>query len=295
MKAAAALGLAAALGVAVAAQSKTGGKVYPRLVFINVTNAQGLPVIDLTPSDFEINEGGARRTVTRAALGPSPMRIIVVADTSDGAAPAMTHMRAGITALVDAIPEEHEFALVTTGRQTRVRVPPTTDRKKIKDAAGGLFADGGATVLVDTLLEMDSRFIRKAENRWPVFVVITSDGPEGSAGANEKKFNDWVVALPSRGISAHAIVMKFKGGGVPEVFANHVAVSAGGMYDFINTSNSLPDKLKAIGDRIAAEARQMSTWYEVEFQSEAPQPQPVDVGIARGGVKLQMSYQRHAR
>jgi len=295
MKAAAALGLAAALGVAVAAQSKTGGKVYPRLVFINVTNAQGLPVIDLTPSDFEINEGGARRTVTRAALGASPMRIIVVADTSDGAAPAMTHMRAGITALVDAIPEEHEFALVTTGRQTRVRVPPTTDRKKIKDAAGGLFADGGATVLVDTLLEMDSRFIRKAENRWPVFVVITSDGPEGSAGANEKKFNDWVVALPSRGISAHAIVMKFKGGWVPEVFANHVAVSAGGMYDFINTSNSLPDKLKAIGDRIAAEARQMSTWYEVEFQSEAPQPQPVDVGIARGGVKLQMSYQRHAR
>jgi len=150
-------------------------------------------------------------------------------------------------------------------------------------------------VLVDTLLDMDNRFIKKAEGRWPVFVIITGDGPEGSAGANEKKFNDWVVALPARAISAHAVVMKFKGGGLPEVFANHVAVSAGGMYDFINTSNSLPDKLKAIGDRIAADAKQMSTWYEVEFQSETPQPQPVDIGVARGGVKLQMSYQRHAR
>jgi Mg-chelatase subunit ChlD len=220
---------------------------------------------------------------------------MVIADTSDGAATALTHMRAGITALIDALPADSEVALVSTGRQTRVRVQPTADHKKMKDAADGLFADGGATVLEDTLLDIDNRFIRKAENRWPVFVIVTGDGPEGSAGANEKKFNDWVVALPSRGISAHAIVMKFKGGGMPEVVANHVAVSAGGIYDFVNTSNSLPDKLKAIGDRIAADAKQMSTWYEVEFQSETPQPQPVDVGVARGGVKLRMSYQRHAQ
>lgn len=292
----AAVVLAAALGGGLAAeQSKTGGRVYPRLIFISVTGGQGAPVVDLLPTDFEISESGARRTVTRAALGTSPLRVIVVADTSDGAAPAMTQMRAGVTALVDALPVDTEVALVSTGRQTRVHVPPTADRKKVRDAAGSLFSDGGATVLEDTLLDMDARFVRKAENRWPVFVIVTGDGPEGSAGANEKKFNDWVVALPSRGISAHAIVMKFKGGGMPEVVANHVAVSAGGVYEFINTSNSLPDKMKAVGDRIAADAKQMSTWYEVEFQSEAAQPQPVDVGVARSGVKLQMSYQRHAQ
>src|SRR5439155_2065922 len=103
----------------------------------------------------------------------------------------------------------------STGRQTRIRVPPTTDRKKLRDAAGGLFSDGGATVLIDSLLEMDDRFMRKAEDRWPVFVIITGDGAEGSAGANEKKMNDWVVALPTRPIEAHAISLKYKGGGLP--------------------------------------------------------------------------------
>ena len=34
---------------------------------------------------------------------------------------------------------EHEVMIVSTGRQTRVRVPPTTDRKKLKDASAGLF------------------------------------------------------------------------------------------------------------------------------------------------------------
>ena len=63
---------------------------------------------------------------------------------------------------------------MSTGRQARVRVPPTTDRKKLKDAAGGLFSDGGATILSDTLLEIDDRFMRKAEDRWPVFVIVNT-------------------------------------------------------------------------------------------------------------------------
>ena len=66
--------------------------------------------------------------------------------------------------------------MITTGRQVRVRVPPTTDRQKLKEVAAGLFNDGGSTVLMDGLLEIDERFFRRSENRWPVFVIFTSDG-----------------------------------------------------------------------------------------------------------------------
>jgi Mg-chelatase subunit ChlD len=296
MKWPASLVLSAALGwsaLAGAAPQK-GGPAKPRTrqVFVNVTGQNGSPVLDLGAGDFEVTESGTKREIGRAALATAPMRIALIVDTSDGAAAALNQVRAGLLAFIDAVPPEHEIMIVSTGRQTRVRVPPTTDRKKAKDSAGGLFPDGGATVLGDTLLEMDDRFMRKAEDRWPVFVIITGDGAEGSAGANEKKLNDWIVAVPPRGISAHAFVLKYKGGGMPEIIASHVVQAAGGRYDFMNTSNSLPEKLKELGEHLAASAKQMASWYRVEFATTGPENAPVDVGITRAGVAVKLSYRR---
>ena len=272
-----------------AGQSKSSAKT--RTVFVSVLDRAGAPVLDLNPGDFEVTEDSVRRQVLSASLAKSPMRIALIVDTSDGAAPALNHMRTGLTSFLDAIPPAHEVLIVSTGRQSRVRVPPTLDRKKLKDTTSGLFSDGGATVLSDTLLEIDDRFLRKAEDRWPVFVIVTGDGAEGSSGANEKKLNEWMTALPARGIAAHAIVLKYKGGGMPEIVANHVAVTAGGIYEFINTSNSLPDKLKAIADRITHDYERASTKYQVIFTSDSPNG-AVTTGVAREGVRVQTTVSR---
>jgi hypothetical protein len=278
---------------AAALPQKASGKGRVRRVFVNIVNRQGgEPVLDLGTADFEVAEAGGKREVLRASLANEPMRIALIVDTSDGASKALTDFRTGLVAFLDTLPPEPEVMLVSTGRQTRVRVPPTTDRRKVREAAAGIFSDGGATVLSDTLLDMDDRFFRKAENRWPVFVILTADGTEGSAGANEKKLNDWVGALPSRGISAHAIVIKYRGGGQPEVVASHVVQTAGGRYEFINTSNSVPERLTALAKSIGGDARQMSTKYEVDFLTDANDQVPVDIGVARAGVVVQLSYRR---
>jgi hypothetical protein len=133
--------------------------------------------------------------------------------------------------------------------------------------------------------------MRKADDRWPVFVIVTADGAEASAGANEKKFNQWLEALPARGIAAHAVAIKYHGGGMPEVIASHVVQTAGGSYDFINTSNSLPDKLKAVAVRMTKDFEQASSKYEIDFVSDLP-PGPVMVGVARSGVKFETSQTR---
>ena len=219
------------------------------------------------------------------------MRIAVLADTSDGATNALNHLRAALASFADAVAPQHELMLVSTGRQMRVRVQPTTDRKKFKDAATGLFSDSGATPLRDSLLEIDDRFMRKAEDRFPVFVIVTSDGTEGSTPASEQKFNDWAKMLPVRGISAHAIVIKYRGGGTPEVYANHVAVTAGGVYEYMNTSNALAEKMKLVSDRIAQDFETVSQKYQVTFESEAAMGS-VLVGIARDGVKVETTQGR---
>lgn len=193
-----------------------------------------------------------------SAAAPNPARVAVIVDTSDAASPALNHLRTALQVFADTLPPPHELLLVSAGRQVRVRLPPTADRKKFKDTAAGLFPDGGATPLMDALLETDDRFLKKAEDRWPVFVIVTSDGTEGSAGANERRFNEWVRGLPRRGVAAHAIVMKYRGGGMPEIVANEVVQAVRGYYEFINTSNSLPDKMKAIAERIKRDYEHLS-------------------------------------
>jgi Mg-chelatase subunit ChlD len=273
-------------------QTRTGGTSRTRLAFVGVTEAGGAPVLDLGAPDFRVTESGVKREIVRAELARTPMRIALMIDTSDAAAPALNHLRAGLLAFLDALQPEHEILIVTTGRQARVRLQPTTDRKKARDSAAGIFPDGGATPLMDALLDIDERFLRKATNRWPVLVVVTADGAESSSPANEKKFNDWIVALPGRGMSAHAFALKYRGGGTPEIVAAHVAQSAGGRFDFMNTSNSLPEKLKELGARLAADYTAMTTRYEVEFQTDSTDMKPIDVAVARAGVRLQMSYRR---
>jgi hypothetical protein len=284
--AAAAVSLSATIG----AQSK-GATPATRRVFVHVTDAAGAPVTDLQPADFEIAEAGSKRAVVKAGLATSPMRVLVLVDTGETAAPAINHVRAALVAFADGLGPQHELALIGTGRQVRVRVQPTTDRKKFIDSAKSLFSDGGTTTLSDALMEMDDRFIRKAEDRWPVFVIVTADGAEASAGANEQRFNQWLRALPARDIAAHAIAIKYKGGGMPEVIASEVVQMAGGRYDFINTSNSLPDKLKAIAAGMTADYERASAEYQVEFSSDLPNAALV-VGVARPGVRFETSQTR---
>jgi len=282
----------AALAIAaLGAQGKTT-KPHPRQIFVSVLDRAGAPVVDLATSDFDITEDGTKREIVKAGLAQSPMRVALILDTGDGMDKALNHLRAGVAAFADALPPPHEIMIVSTGRQTRVRVQPTADRKKIRDAGTGIFLDGGGTPLMDGLMEIDDRFMKKAEDRWPVFVIITSDGTESSAGANEKKFNEWLAALPSRGVSAHAIVIKYRGGSMTEIVAEHVVQTASGHYDYINTSNSLPDKMKALAELLASDYEHAKSRYQITYITDAADPRPVDVGVARDGVRIALSAGR---
>ena len=278
------------------AQSKSSGKMHVRHIFVSVTDGKGAAVEGLAAADFTVSEDGQPRVVSKAGPATDPMRIALMLDTSDAAAPALTHMRAGALAFLDALPPEDEVILITTGRQMRVRVPPSTDRKKLKDTAAGLFTDGAGTVLMDGLLEIDDRFFKKSDDRWPVFVIFTSDGTEGSQGAREKEFLKWSPLIGARGITVHAFVMKTpKSSGMPEIVAENLTQNTGGRYDVMNTTTALPEKMKALGEKLALDHRNMSAWYEVDVQTDQTEIKPVAVAVNREGVRLQISNSRRGQ
>jgi hypothetical protein len=123
-----------------------------------------------------------------------------------------------------------------------------------------------------------------------VLLIVTDDSAESSAPANETPFNKWLADLPARGIAALAFAPKYRGGGIPDLVAQHVVQKAGGMFDFMNTANELPDKLKALGEQIARAAREMSHWYDVEFETNSDGSPAVEIGVARPGVAIRVSY-----
>ena len=284
------------------AQSRASGKTHTRQIFVSVTNLEGVPVKGLSSDDFMVTEGGDPRTVSRVGPANEPMRIALMLDTSEATAPALQHLRSAVVAFLTALPPDDEVLVVTTGRQVRVLTPPTTDRQKLRNIATGLFTDGGSTRLMDGLLEVDDRFFKKAESRWPVFVVFTSDGIEGSAGARENEFAKWTLVLGPRGITAHALVLKsIKGRGVPEaigipdIVAENIAQNSGGEYSVMNTTAILPDKMKALGETLARAHRNMSGWYAVDIQTASNDSQAVEVHVARDGVLLQVSERRRGQ
>lgn len=184
-----------------------------------------------------------------------PMRILLVVDSSSAITSMLNHFRAGLNEFLDAVPESAEVLIVSTGGQLRLRVPATLDRQKLHDAANGFAQDGGANSILETLIEADRRFLQTAPEKWPVIVILSSDS-NASASASEGRidaYNKFMNSFLQRGGIADAVLVKGRETGMVTDIAINLTSNTGGKYDALATPNGVPDKLKAAGQRIAAE------------------------------------------
>ncbi len=265
-----------------------------RRVFLNVTDASGAPIADLTAADFTVSEGGTPRKVLRAAYNP-PQRILLLVDTSSAMQQMLNEWRAGLAGFIEAVPATAEVGLVTFGGPIRPRVPPSTDRTKLLATVNGLVSDNGANTFFETLLEADRRFLtpKAANNAWPVLVVLTTDNGEGRSEPDVEAFNRLVNDLMARGANAHAVVVRGKQWGIVNELAENLVANMGGIFQAIAIANAVPDHMKTIGARVAGDLKAWSNRYEVEFQSDPKSAQAgVEVQIAREGARLQVEGRR---
>jgi hypothetical protein len=196
-------------------------------------------------------------STTSAAAAPpigAPMRILVLADSSGSVASQLNHFRAGLNALIDAVPEDAELTLISTGGQIRIRVPVTTDRAKLHDGAAMFASDGGANSMLETMMEADTRFLKPAADKWPIIVMLTTDNAETRGEPRIDAYNKFMNDFLRRGGIAHAIVLKGNSTGVVTDIALNLTGNTGGIYQALAVGNSLPDVMKKVGDRLKLDA-----------------------------------------
>ena len=264
-----------------------------RRVFVAATDANGVPVLNLTRADLQVTENGSPREVTRAALGTAPLRIVLLVDSSTSVGPMISSFRAALDAFADSLPSEHEVSFISTGGQIRVRTPPSTDRVKLKTEIARFASDGGANAFLDTLIEADKRFLKTAPGQWPVIVIVTTDNGETRREMPIDDYNKFMNDFVTRAGAAHAVVVRGKQIGPVTDLTLNLVENVQGVYGAINTEISLPERLQAIAERVIADHRQMVNTYEVEFTGDAKLAQPiVNVTVGREGVTLEMSGRR---
>jgi len=263
----------------------------PKQIFITVTTSSGAPVVDLAPGDFEVREGSLSRKVTHAGLANDMMRIALIVDSGENVAQLLNQFRPGLQSFLDALPDPTEVGLMTIGRQARMRVAPTADRKKLADVIKGFFSDGGGTAALDGIIEGYDRILKKAENRWPILVLITTDGA-AAGSTREDELERFLTVAQSAGVVGHAIVVALRGNGVPTIVAMELTEATGGSYQVIAAATALPERLKALGERLSSAHRQAASQYRIEYLSESKDIRSVEVGVERPDVRLSVSDRR---
>jgi len=264
-----------------------------RRVFIAATDAGGATVLNLTPAELRVTENGTPREVTRLSLGTAPLRIVLLVDSSTSIGPMVSSFRDALNAFVDTVPDEHEVTFISTGGQIRVRTPPTTDRLKMQAEIARFASDGGANAFLDTMIEADRRFLKTAPGQWPVLVIVTTDNGETRREMPIDEYNKFMQDYVSRGGAAHAVIVRGKSIGPVTDLTQNLVENVAGSYIAINTDTTLPERVRAIAERVVADHQKMANKYEVEFTGDIRMVQPIiNVSATREGVQLEMSGRR---
>jgi len=272
--------------------SSTAQRVTKR-VYVSAVDAAGAPVVNLTAADLQVTENGSPREVTRLTRGTAPMRIALLVDSSTAMGPMLNTFRLALNGFVDSVPAEHEITFISTGGQIRVRTHPGTDRAALRTEISRFATGGGANAYLDTLIEADRRFLKPAIGQWPVMVIVTTDNGETRREMPIDDYNPFMNDFVSRGGAAHAVVVRGKEIGPVTDLTLNLVQNVAGLYSAINTDTTLPERLKAIAERLTADHQKMANTFEVEFAGDAKLVQPiVNVAVSRDGVQLEMSGRR---
>ncbi len=188
-----------------------------------------------------------------------PMRIAILVDNSQNPLEPLPQIRRGLQQFVSELPPHHELMLVTTGGQMNVRVQPTRDYLEIQEAIGEInFMRSGGNALIGSVHEVYDRYLRAVERRFPMIVIMSTDGQDMSQRVTDKSVNEMLQGLTKTGVLVNAVLLTSTGTSLIRNITLEMIKRTGGAYESATIATALPARLKVMGGRIAQQYKQVS-------------------------------------
>lgn len=265
----------------------TAGSAEKQVIYASVVNKQGVPVTTLAASDFVVREGGVEREVTRVAHASEPIRIAVLADTSQSMEPYINDMRRALRGFFKEMRGNADIALFEFGERPARLVDYTRDPALLEAGIGRLFArPGSGSYVLDAIVEASSD-LRARESGRSVIVVISGQGPEFSQRLHQNVLRD----LRASHATLHSVVITRRR--LPilrddvrerELTLSEGTVLTGGRREDLLTSMSLADTLSDL-------ARELKTQYRVTYARPDAliAPDRIDVAVRQPRMTVRAS------
>jgi hypothetical protein len=188
-----------------------------------------------------------------------PMRIAILVDNSQTPLEPLPQIRRGLQQFVNALPANHELMLVTTGGSMNVRVQPTRDYLEVQEAIGEInFLRSMGNALIGSVQEVYDRYLRTAERRFPMIVIVSTDGQDMSQRVTDKPVNEMLQGLAKTGVLVNAVLLTSTGSSLIRSVTLEMIKRTGGAYESATIATALPARMKVMAGRISEQYKKVS-------------------------------------
>jgi hypothetical protein len=193
------------------------------------------------------------------AQAGDPMRIVILVDNSQTPLEPLPQIRRGLQQFVNALPPNHELMLVTTGGQMQVRVQPTRDYLEVQEAIGEVnFMRSTGNALIGSVQEVYDRYLRTVERRYPMILIVSTDGADFSQRVTDKTVNEMLQGLTKTGVLVNAVLLTSTGTSLIRNITLEMIKRTGGAYESATIATALPARMRVMAGRIAEQYKKVS-------------------------------------
>lgn len=293
------------LGVCLLAASSTAAVMAQQEVtfYLAAATLAGEPVTDLTPDDISIVENDRPGSVIRLVPTARPVKVTVLVDNGPNTGAILTQYRNGLKGLFDALPAGIESSLLTLAPQPRWVVRPTSDRAQLVRGVDRVVPDDSPPRFLDGLIEAANRIDqenRRERSYFPVIVMLSTTGPEGSGPAG-RGVDRMASQLLTHAARLHVVMLSTNEtspnrllGATQVQVGKTLADRTGGRYEAIAAATRIASLLPEYGQVIAEAQAFQSQQYLVTVSRPAGTTGPFEQLAAiptRPGVKFTATAQ----
>ena len=295
--------LAGAIAVFVASAGTTVSAQREITFYASAMTITGDRVTDLKAEEVRVTEDGKEGSVLRLDPINWPVKLTVLVDNGYSTGTLLTTYRNGLKSLFSSLPAGVEASLLTLAPQPRWIVRSTADKVQLQNGVDRITPDESAPRMVEGLIEASSRIEqehRKETKNFPVIVVVSTTGPEGSMVVDRdvQRMATRLTTYPAR---VHVIMLSTGATspthlvGARQVhIGKSIADMTGGRYEAIAAPTAVSSLLTAYGETIGEAHNYQSQQYKITIQRPAGAQGDGGqflVGATRPGVRLTVTAQ----